>query len=318
MSRHNLFISNFSKEIKFFVKLFIFCFCVLLFCVHVMPQYSQGYCAALIDKVDRLKGIDEPKIVLLGNSNLTFGIQSDIIENEFGMPVVNMGLHANLGNVFHEEMARMNVCEGDIYVLCHASFNDDGTIMDPVVAWITLEDHWELYDILRLEDLIPMMRKYPVYLRKCLDLYVEGTGNQDTEDVYSRNAYNQYGDICFEHSESIYQFDAEVKPADISDITVKRINELAEWLSERGATLVVAGYPIGKGELTVDESEYVKFQQELEKKLVCPIISDYTDYMYEYDYFYNSRLHLNDAGAELRTRQLVDDIKEWLQKGGNL
>ena len=50
--------------------------------------------------------IEEPKIILIGNSNLAFGIDSEKIENSVGMPVVNLGLHGSLGNEFHESMAK--------------------------------------------------------------------------------------------------------------------------------------------------------------------------------------------------------------------
>lgn len=48
---------------------------------------------------------------------MAFGFQSEQIEEAFGLPVVNLGLHGGLGNAFHEEMAKINVCEGDIYYL---------------------------------------------------------------------------------------------------------------------------------------------------------------------------------------------------------
>ena len=35
------------------------------------------------------------------------------IEKEVGMPVVNMGLHGNLGNAFHEQMAKKYVKEDE-------------------------------------------------------------------------------------------------------------------------------------------------------------------------------------------------------------
>ena len=86
--------------------------CLLLFYIfNMLPQYENGYCASLIDKVNRLKSINEPKIVLLGNSNLAFGIDSKMLEESMNMPVVNMGLHGGDGNAFHEEMAKIKAAE---------------------------------------------------------------------------------------------------------------------------------------------------------------------------------------------------------------
>jgi len=284
---------------------------VMAFFYHTMPQYEKSYVASLLDKVERTESIEGPKIVLLGNSNLAFGIQSEMMEDELGMPVVNMGLHGGIGNVFHEEMARYNVQKGDIYIICHTGYADDDSLSDEVLVWTAIENHFELWELLRPSDIYPMLESYPTYLKKCLSLYSSGHGNLDPGDMYARSAFNEYGDICLERKEGNYIFQDPVIPPEINDITINRINELNQWLNERGATLLVAAYPIGKGELTAPEEAFEVFQKELEEKLDCEVISQYTDYMYDYSYFYNTDYHLTSEGAAIRTEQLIKDIKNW-------
>ena len=85
--RHNSSIFSFDNRKVFFIKLFLFLVLefIYIWCF-VLPQYENGYCASLIDKVSRLESIDDPKIVLLGNSNLSFGIDSSLIDacSEYG------------------------------------------------------------------------------------------------------------------------------------------------------------------------------------------------------------------------------------------
>lgn len=307
MCRHNLFISNF----KFITKLILLICMIVLFCYHVSGQFEGEYNASLIDKVARLKSIEEPKIVLLGNSNVAFGFQSELIEKEFGMPVVNMGLHGGLGNMFHEEMARLNVTEGDIYVLCHTSFSDTGVIADPVLAWTTVENNFELYEIFRKEDLWPMIKAYPTYLKKCLVRYSEEYEMPDWETVYAREAFNEYGDVG-KRIESVFETNTAIEIPKISEENIKRINDLAKWLEERGAILVVSAYPIAMGDKSPKEEEYVQFQEELEAVLECDVISDYTDYMYGYECFLDTQYHLLSEPAADRTRQFICDLKEWM------
>ena len=57
-------------------------------------------------------------------------------------------------------------------------------------------------------------------------------------------------------------------------------------------------------------SDYQAFEDELIEKLDCPVISSYSDYMYDYDYFYDTVYHLVDDGVEMRTSQLISDL-EW-------
>lgn len=311
MNKHSLFTSNSKKNIGFILKLILALSIFIGYIYHVLPQYEHSYNASLIDKVNRLESIDEPKIVLLGHSNLTFGIDSHLIEEAMDMPVVNMGLHGGNGNAFHEEMAKYNVVPGDIYVLCHSSYNDNNMIPETMNAWSSIEDHMNLWKILRTDDIGTMARAFPVYLKKSLKLHSSGTGNQDPGGVYARSAFNEYGDVAVLREGSQYTFESEVNVPEIGDVTVDRINELSVFLAERGATLVVAGYPIGNGSLTVDASDFIGFQKQLEERLDCPVISNYVDYMFDYKYFFNHYLHLNSEGAELRTNQLISDLQRW-------
>lgn len=296
MNKNNLSTSSFRENMKFVLKLILFFVMVIAFFLHVMPQYEEDYMASLLDKVERVEAVEGPKIVLLGNSNLALGMQSERIENEIGIPVVNMGLHGGVGNAFHEEMAKIHVTEGDIYIICHTSFADDDSLSDEVLVWTAIEDHFELWKLLRPSDIYPMVENYPTYLKKALSLYGGGFGNMDPGGIYARSAFNEYGDVSVERRENGYTFQSPVMPPEIDDITVNRINELNQWLKERGATLLVAAYPIGNGELTAPKEEFETFQKELEDALDCPVISQYTDYMYDYDYFYDTEFHLTDEG----------------------
>lgn len=322
VDKRHLFIFNFKKasykENSIFAgKILLFLFFAFLFFDHVEPQYEGSFNASLIDKVERLKSIEKAKIVLLGNSNLVFGTDSAMIEQKLGIPVVNMGLHGGLGNAFHERMAELNIQEGDIYILCHSNYADNDAIDNAELAWVTIENHYELWKLIRWKDIQKMAKAMPVYLRKTIDMHSAGSGNADVGNIYSRSGFNKYGDCGIEREGSTYTELGWVSAPSVNSTAAKRINSLNERLKSKGATLLIAGYPIGMGEKTDDKEEFIDFQKELEEMLECPVISDYTDYMYEYSYFYDfNYLHLNSEGVTLRTRQLISDIERWLENNG--
>lgn len=304
-----------KKNIIFIGKLFLFLAIFIAYLNVVSPQYLRGFNASLIDKVARLESINEPKIVLLGNSNVVFGFDSKMIEDALGMPVVNMGLHGGNGNPFHEEMSKYNITPGDIYVLCHTAYSDDDGIVEPMTAWATIENHFHLWKLLRLKDVRLMADAFPVYIKKCFNLYASGEGNRDYDNVYSRSAINEYGDVGIELKDTEYTFDLVVYPDPVYDTTIERINELNKYITDRGATLVVGGYPTGNGGLTSDSQRLVDLQEELKEKLDCMVISNYTDYMFDYLYYFNTGYHLNTEGAKLRTAQLIADLSRWMSTG---
>ncbi len=323
MNRHNLSTSN-SKMTKhteigmtflFLAKLLCLFLLLLFFAVRiVMPQYEYSYDASLIDKMQRLKSIDEPKIVLIGNSNLSFGIQSELIEEAFGMPVVNMGLHGGVGNAFHEEMAKVNIHEGDIIIVSHTEYNDDDKILDPVIVWLAVENHPQLWQLIRPKDLWQMYLAFPAYFSRALPLWADGSGNEPNYgDIYNRVAFNEYGDNIYERKETVYSFQqGSIATPGTSDTCIERLNELNSYVTERGATLLIAAYPVPDGEYTPDHAAYDSFQQELQDRLDCPFISDFHDYFFGYEYFYDTAYHLTNEGAKLRTEQLIKDLQRYM------
>ncbi|MDO5773940.1 MAG: hypothetical protein Q4P16_06500 [Spirochaetales bacterium] len=306
---------------KFLLKLlclFTVVFAVLIFGIAVLvfaaPQYKYSYNASLIDKIDFLEKSASPKIILCGNSNLAFGINSKLIENEFCMPVVNLGLHGGLGNAFHEEAAKLNIQTGDILIVCHSSYSDDDKISDPLLAWTTLENNFSLYKILRRKDFFDMAKAFPKYAAKTAMLWLTKKGNRIPADCYTRTGFNENGDLIYprEYDKNLFDGSAHSSVPQINDVCIKRLNRLSEYCTQKNAVLLVAGFPIMQrsGEV-LDRSEYENFQTNLEEKLDCRIISGFTDYIYDESLFYNTNLHLTNAGAEIRTKQLINDLQKY-------
>lgn len=286
----------------------VFCFCI------VMPQYLNNYMAALIDKNERLCSIDEPKIVLVGNSNLAFGIDSKMIEDAMGMPVVNMGMHGGIGNPFNEQAAVQNIHEGDIVILSYSNFDDYDVIKNPELAWITIENHLELWKYIRLKDWPQMIEAYPTYLKDCLDLWTQGLGNMDSGDEYSRLQFNEYGDNIYDRPSLTSEEDlSEVHIPSIGEATILRINWLNKKLQDEGATLLITAYPTPVVKETPSYDEYVAFSDKIEGLVDCPVISRYEDYRLDSSLFYNTYLHLNNEGVKVRTSMLIEDLSKYLE-----
>ena len=308
---------KFLKKSVLLIGIVVLCFCAFILfdlCI-VGSQYELNYQAALTDKLDRLKSIDEPKIILVGHSNLAFGIDSQQIEDALSMPVVNLGLHGGLGNAFHEEIAKPYIGEGDIVVICHSDFGD-GTI-DGSLAWVTAKCTPEAFPTLWKIDPMAMVKAYPEHLKRDLALWATHTGNRQPKDHYARNSFNIYGDLVYKPS--IGQMDTNsffsqtaVSTPSIDDACIERLNRYARYVREQGAIPVIAGYPIAYGEYsTCDADDFQAFEEMLRSALECDVISNYTDYFYPYDYFYDTALHLTEEGAAVRTLQLITDLRTW-------
>lgn len=304
----------FIKEILafLFVLVMFFTFIVSFDALVINNQYSETYQAMAIDKIARLKSIKEPKIILAGNSNVVFGFDSEKIEKELGMPVVNMGLHGGLGNAFLERMGTLTVNEGDIVIISHLSYDDDDKISDPALAMITLEWNKEVWPAVRLKDVPCLVRAYPQYFLRAFKLWSNITKQTDDGSVYKRDNGNKYGDILID-SESKMDFSKSgVNIPGINDVCIKRINRLNSEIKKRGATLLVAAYPIADGEYTPAKENYLNFEKELKEALDCDVISDFSNHFIPYEYFYDTQFHLTGKGAEIHTDTIIKELKAWM------
>lgn len=320
---------------RFLKKVGIMIGCLALFVMFdffvIGSQFKYTYQASLIDKVNRLTSINEPKIILVGNSNVAFGFHSEEIEKEFGMPVVNLGFSASLGNAYHEQIAKLNINEGDIVVICHTSFSNEDEITDPLAAWVAYDLNKSLWPIFREKDYKTILPAYPSYWKKAFVRWISNSGNRVpeeshathfAEEPYARCYFNEYGDIVcrpLEFQEDFAGYGAR-QASEIDDICINRLNELNKYCIEHGAAMVVAGYPIIYEQYVEPKQDFENFQEKLGTALDCDVISNYTDYFYPCDYFYDTSSHLTDEGAQTRTQQLICDLKRWndaKQRGDN-
>lgn len=309
---------QFLKKICLFLGLFLLS-AALVFALHFFVIGNQNlgsFQAALLDKTERLRSIGEPKIILIGNSNLAFGVDSQRIQEALGMPVVNMGLHGGLGNAFLENMVKLGVSEGDIVVVCHSDYDDDGTIPDPALAWITVEMHPEFWKLIPAKAIPQMLKAYPGYLYSSAVRFLTGSPKNvpETGTSYSRAGFNAFGDVCVRGEDSFVFTEGSVVVPQVGEETAARLNALNHYILSRGATMVVAGYPIGSGEFTPAEAEFDAFEAQLREALDCPVISRFADYFIPYSCFYDTVFHLNDVGVKLRTGQLIADLQDWMNR----
>ena len=84
--------------------------------VAFVPE-KNDYARATLAKHQRLAQIDSRKIVLVGGSNLSLGIDSKLIERATGCPVVNMGMNGYFGVRYMIEEVKADINPHDIVVL---------------------------------------------------------------------------------------------------------------------------------------------------------------------------------------------------------
>ncbi|MEO0790863.1 MAG: hypothetical protein AAFY36_19515, partial [Bacteroidota bacterium] len=68
-------------------------------------------------KQARLQQIPGQKLILIGGSNLQYGINSAYLSEQLGIPVVNMGLQGSIGLAYYFQEIMPSINEGDLVFL---------------------------------------------------------------------------------------------------------------------------------------------------------------------------------------------------------
>lgn len=284
--------------------------CILTFCV-AAPQFRSTYMGAMADKAEQLCNTQGPKIILVGNSNLSFGIDSSLLEEAMQMPVVNMGGNGALGDAFHLNTAKLNVGPGDIVVLSTNTFSTL-QVENGLSAWSTIENHFELWPLIEPGSWPQMLVSLPSYIQLAWSRYFSGEDAQPVEGAYARAAFNAHGDVALYREQELTFTPATRYVPEITAEYAAFVNQMNAYLQDRGATLLIAAYPIAYGEYTAPAEVFDAFQAELESMVDCPVISRYTDYFIDYSFFYDEKAHLTTEGAKIRTELLIGDLQRWI------
>ncbi|MBO5760371.1 MAG: hypothetical protein J6S53_02385 [Lentisphaeria bacterium] len=294
---------------------------VLLFLVwfflFIYGKMKNNYDSAIEIKMERLLNTPSPKIILAGNSNLPFGIDSSMLERKLGMPCVNLGLNGGMGNAFYEKMASMNIGKGDLVIILYTHYEEE--INGPFFWGFYFSTKMFRNPLFSPSLLLKQLYALPAFMKYMVmeTLQKKFSGNKagKFEHIYKSSSFNIYGDIAVERPAA---FSADI-PSYIPIIqvaTVKRLNKWHEEIQQKGAFLLAASYPVYAGKNVADKEKMLVFQKKLQKELSFPVISDFREYYFPPEYFFDSCFHLTKEGAEKRTALLVKDIENWQKKYG--
>src|SRR5512140_975750 len=82
-----------------------------------VKKVDNDYIAAVLEKDRLIRSTPSPKIILVGGSNLAFGIDSRMMEDSLHVNVVNMGLYAKLGLRYMLAQVKPYIKKGDVVVV---------------------------------------------------------------------------------------------------------------------------------------------------------------------------------------------------------
>jgi hypothetical protein len=290
--------------------------CAALFAL--LPPSPNDYRAAGIDKRRALAAAPSPKIVLVGGSNLAFGVDSRALGGELGYRVVNMGLHANLGLRFMLAEAGPFVRSGDVVVVSpeyehFCGFSGSGTELPAAVRL----SPGLLDGVVHPRQYGALLRFFPAHLRTQIAVRLApGAG----ESLYRRDAFDERGDMVAHlrlpgspGKVSRERLFADCGPG-LDEGAFAALERFRAHAERRGAR-VVFDYPAIPAPHFQASSAWIgRIHGELRRRGSVPLLSGPRETVLPISGFLDTPYHLTEAGRRVRTRGMVERLRTALPR----
>ncbi|MBO7184952.1 MAG: hypothetical protein J6V34_04025 [Oscillospiraceae bacterium] len=316
---------GYIKTIALFLVLVMLLPATVLAAEAALPSYYQeSYYAELSSLYQNLKDVKGPKIVVVGGSNVAFGLNAELLEQTlrekgFDYTVCPFGLYAAVGTSAMLDLSRDALNEGDIVVLAMEPTSETmSSYFGATAFWKCAEDDPEMFWGVSRDKQNALLGNYIPYLQERYEIHTSGMVPV-VEGVYAKASFNERGDMIFERLGNTMALGYDTAaPVDLGAVQIspdfaKQVNDYCAAAQKAGAQVCFSFSPVNRAALvSTDEADVQAFFQHCNTTFDCPVISDPNAYILDSGWFYDTNFHLNSDGALLRTYLLAEDLLVWL------
>jgi len=281
------------------------------------PDGKHLYQASLL-KSNLLREVPAPRIIVVGGSNIAFGIDSVLMERELGIPVINDGLHVALGIAPLNEMKRF-LQPGDIVIISleYYNFTDEQSFYGQpqyLADWVEFspERIWDVHEPYR-----QMPSIYTVMLQRKinrqLNYYLNGFSYESGRNFYSGDQFNAHGDFIGhlgEHANVQFEIADSVYPINMVEGAYDFLEEFNQLARSKGALVFYEAQAHRQTNCDrTGRKDLDRFFNRLKTRTTIPLLTNLDQLCLPDEYFYDTPYHLNERGRRIRTERLIVNLK---------
>lgn len=282
---------------------------------------DNNYLAAVLDKDRLLRNTPSPKIMLVGGSNLAFGVDSRALQDSLGLHVANVGLYAKLGLRYMLAQAKPYIHRGDVVLIVpeydqfYGNFSEGDQTLNTALLYAPSD---RIGDFVRSYSVIDVVLRPRVERarRSFQQALADAFGMRekyfppDTNPVYNRRSFNEYGDaISHLRRKGMNPDSIFVKPLPpgrtFNKRTIADLNSVAQVARNRGAHAYFLFPSYIDRSYNINVAAIDTLQGTLRRGMRIPILGSPRDFVYPAKLFFDTRYHLTAEGRQLRTKEMI-------------
>ena len=291
----------------------------------IPARYADTYYGELAEMAGQLEETEDRKIIVLGNSNVAFGVDSALageLLSAAGLSyeVCNLGLYGSLGTKMMTEIADDFISEGDIVIFVPEITEQSLSLyFSAEEAWRALDSDLSMFALFSGDSAGSLAGNFFGYAADKYSLWSEGETAQPS-GIYARDSFDEHCDLKnYSRPYNIMTGGTDPNNPIVLDTSlyaedfIEYMNTFYGDVQDAGAEMYYSFPPMNADSVTEESLDNTDTVQDFVTECFdFPVISDIDDYILEMEYFYDSNFHLNESGMTVRTVQLVNDIKNAL------
>ncbi len=283
----------------------------------LIAAFFNGHHASWVDyhgatsaKLERLMSLPSPKVVVVGGSNMTFGVDSEELEKALCMPVVNMSIHASLGIEYMVNEVKDHLGKGDLVIAGFEGASLNVASKDNEVHVLTVDRApaalaaipW--YRRPRILINVAIMRLQAAWK------YATGEwGDEEPEPVYTARGFNERGDMVAhlglpQRPPELQERVVYPTPL-IGDEVIPMLKDLVANAERKGAKVVFVWSCVASSSRRPD------LELEIEQRMRqagIPLLGEAAAVVFPDTSFHDTHYHLRATGRKLRTQRLIEEL----------
>jgi hypothetical protein len=303
--------------------------------VWTVPEVTDfGHVSVL--KHERLEALPSPKIVLIGGSNLAYGVDSRMIEEATGCPVVNMGMNGYFGVRFMLEETRPSLRAGDIAVLAFEYDNFFKSVDGTAGSLLGLvKSNPRVISALSLGQRLDVLGGVPqVAQQKVLRLIADQvetwrvavigardpSGLDEIRGIESLSGFNAEGDLTSHLGvDWPYELEREIISTEdnIETEALVLMQDFTRDMNARGVAVLASYTPLQAGAYAENRGVYEALHERIGAMAPLAAPSAPSDFVFDTTKFFDTVYHLNAEGRPLRTQRIIEDLQSQFGERAN-
>ena len=306
----------FIKVIILFAPFFLISY--ITFFLPLSNNLSQSMLFSILDKIHLIETTSSPRIIFIGGSNLSLGINSIIVRDSLSLNPINTAISAGIGLKYMINCFCPYIRRNDIIIIS-AEYNQFfGDLADgDIQLFIVLTDILKKVNSLDYKQTIKMLTLIPKYVSlKWFGLAEEIFKKETSEpQVYNRCSFNKFGDITAHWNLSREKSIIPMGKIDggLNQDLFTFLKTFDNDIKKRGARLYIT-FPCIQKTSFVFNVVQIKHIEKILRESGLTLISSPEKYKMEDSLMFDSSYHLIKTGVDLRTNNLIRDIKQEMLK----